>query len=115
MRVDGLQSSSYQVNTTSGQGSREISTPEIKQVQNTPQERNVEDQQLNKALEKANKSFQPFDRQFQRSYHEKTNAVMVKVIDSSTGDLIRELPPEKILDMVAHMLEVAGILVDKRV
>ena len=40
---------------------------------------------------------------------------MVKVINSINDEVIREIPPEKILDMVAHMLEIAGIIVDERV
>jgi len=39
---------------------------------------------------------------------------MVKVIDINTNEVIREIPPEKILDMVATMLEMAGIIVDER-
>jgi flagellar protein FlaG len=39
---------------------------------------------------------------------------MVKVIDIETKDVIKEFPPEKILDMVAKMWEVAGIMVDER-
>jgi flagellar protein FlaG len=39
---------------------------------------------------------------------------MVKVIDENTGEVIREIPPKKILDMVANMLELAGLLVDER-
>jgi flagellar protein FlaG len=39
---------------------------------------------------------------------------MVKVIDNETQEVIQEIPPEKILDMVAKMWEVAGILVDER-
>jgi flagellar protein FlaG len=39
---------------------------------------------------------------------------MVKVIDINTREVIREIPPEKILDMVATMLEMAGIIVDER-
>jgi flagellar protein FlaG len=29
-------------------------------------------------------------------------------------EVIREIPPEKILDMVAKMMELAGILVDEK-
>ncbi|HEX3029893.1 MAG TPA: flagellar protein FlaG, partial [Clostridia bacterium] len=46
--------------------------------------------------------------------HQKTKQIMVKVIDSDTGDVIREIPPEKTLDMVAKMWEMAGIVVDER-
>jgi len=40
--------------------------------------------------------------------------VRVKVLDSETNEVIREIPPEKILDMVAKMWELAGLIVDER-
>ncbi|KAB3532048.1 flagellar protein FlaG [Alkaliphilus serpentinus] len=117
MRVEGIQGGvSYPLNQGMGQGSREHKSAEDNNMvkEQFMQKREHTAEQLNKALEKANKSFQSFDRKFERSVHEKTGAIMVKVIDSSNDQVIRELPPEKILDMVAHMLEVAGIIVDKR-
>jgi len=117
MKIESVQSShdSFSSQTT-GQGRHEIKVAEHQQqTNNQPKERKIDEDQLIKALDKANKSMQPFDRRFERSIHEKTNTLMVKVIDSTTGDVIRELPPEKLLDMVANMLEVAGILIDKKV
>jgi flagellar protein FlaG len=35
-------------------------------------------------------------------------------VDSNTKEVIREIPSEKILDMFASMLELAGLLVDER-
>jgi flagellar protein FlaG len=52
--------------------------------------------------------------QMEFSIHEKTKEIMVKVINSDTKEVIREIPQEKILDMVAKMWEMAGILVDER-
>lgn len=114
MKVDGVQASLQ--SSGIGQGSREIK-PQITQNKEDflPRERQVKDEQVVKAIEKANKSFQPFDRKFERSVHERTNTVMIKVIDASTDEVIREIPPEKLLDMVANMLEVAGILVDTKI
>ncbi|WP_353092985.1 flagellar protein FlaG [Tissierella praeacuta] len=66
-------------------------------------------------IEKANKDFVAYDRRFEFSIHEKTKEIMVKVIDVTTEEVIRELPPEKILDMVAAMWEVAGIIVDRKI
>jgi flagellar protein FlaG len=66
-------------------------------------------------IEKANKDFIIYDRRFEFSIHEKTKQIMVKVIDVTTDEVIRELPPEKILDIVASMWEVAGIIVDKKI
>lgn len=48
------------------------------------------------------------------SYHKKTNRVSIKVIDRDTDEVIREIPPEKSLDMLQKMWELAGILVDEK-
>jgi Uncharacterized flagellar protein FlaG len=66
------------------------------------------------AVEKANKAVSMSGRTFEYSIHEKTKEIMIKVIDSDTKKVIREIPPEKILDMVANMMEMAGLLVDER-
>ncbi len=47
------------------------------------------------------------------SYHEDTKRVSIKVINSDTDEVIREIPPEEALDMLSKMWEVAGILVDE--
>jgi flagellar protein FlaG len=37
---------------------------------------------------------------------------MVKVMDINTNEVIREIPPEKVLDAFAAALELAGVFVD---
>lgn len=66
------------------------------------------------AIEKANKHIRTFDRRLEFSIHEMTKQIMVKVINTENDTIIREIPSEKILDMVAHLWEVAGILVDEK-
>lgn len=75
----------------------------------------VSKEELIKAIESANKEFIIYDRRFEFSIHEKTNQIMVKVIDVNSDEIIREIPPEKILDMVACMWEIAGIIIDEKV
>ena len=43
----------------------------------------------------------------------KRPAIVVRVYREE--ELIREIPPEKVLDMVAQMMEWAGLLVDETV
>lgn len=66
------------------------------------------------AIEKANKKLMGANTEFEFSIHEKTKQIMVKVVNSETKEVIREIPPEKVLDMVAKMCEMAGILVDEK-
>lgn len=65
-------------------------------------------------IEKANKAISGANTKFEFSIHEKTKEIMIKVIDSDTNKVIREIPPERTLDLVAKMWEMAGIIVDER-
>lgn len=47
-------------------------------------------------------------------YHEDTNRISITVTDSDTDEVIREIPSEKTLDMLAKAWEMAGLLVDER-
>lgn len=76
-------------------------------------EHSVTEKSVIDAIEKANKLIIGTRTEMQFSIHEKTKEIMVKVIDSDTKEVIREIPREKILDMVAKIWEMAGILVDE--
>lgn len=47
-------------------------------------------------------------------YHEATRRVSITVYDKDTDEVIREIPPEKSLDMLEKMWELAGMVVDDR-
>ncbi|HWR61113.1 MAG TPA: flagellar protein FlaG, partial [Clostridia bacterium] len=85
-----------------------------KSEQKLKYEAEPDEKQLIDAIEKTNKAIEGTTCSFEYSIHEQTKQIMVKVIDKKTKEVIREFPPEKILDMVAKMWEVAGIMVDER-
>ena len=47
-------------------------------------------------------------------YHEDTKRISITIRDQDTDEIIKEIPPEKSLEMVARMWELAGILVDEK-
>ena len=61
-----------------------------------------------------NQKIRPTNTQCEFKYHEKTNRISLTVRDRVTDEVIREIPPEKTLDMIAKTLELAGILVDEK-
>ncbi len=65
-------------------------------------------------VNRTNKAIKGATCSFEYSIHEETKEIMIKVIDRETKEVIREIPPEKILDLVAKLWEIAGILVDER-
>lgn len=134
MQIDGI-GSTMTVNSSMGNRSTQqtisndntqkveqiqIPRPRPKQPKQEVEQRHVEEKQFSeqdviKIIEKANKDFVTYDRKFEFSIHEATKQIMVKIIDVTTDEVIRELPPEKILDMVAAIWEAVGIIVDRKV
>ena len=43
-----------------------------------------------------------------------TNRVTIKIVDKDTKKVLKEYPPEKTLDMIAKVWEMAGLLVDQK-
>ncbi len=72
------------------------------------------EESLDKAVQMANKKIAHTNKAFSYSIHEKTKQVMVKITDSDTGEVIREIPSEKSLDLFAKLQELAGILIDEK-
>ena len=69
---------------------------------------------LEKAVEETNRIVFPRDDRFEFKIHERTGRMMVKLVDKETEETIREIPSEKILDLIANIWEMVGILVDER-
>ncbi len=47
-------------------------------------------------------------------YHDDTNRISITVKDTDTDEVIREIPAEKALDMLAKAWELAGLMVDEK-
>lgn len=69
-------------------------------------------EKVKKAVEDLNKNMTNSIAQF--GIHEGTNRITIKIVDKQTKEVIKELPPEKTLDMIAKAWELAGIMVDER-
>ena len=72
------------------------------------------ERKLIEAIEKANPNLMGTNTNLEFSIHEKTKQIMVKIVDAKTEEVLKEIPSEKILDMVADMIEQSGIFIDKR-
>lgn len=70
---------------------------------------------LDQMVEGLNSALQAVDRRLQFLVHETTGRIYVKVIDRETDEVIREIPPEQILDLVGRIHEMVGLLIDETV
>ena len=70
-------------------------------------------EQIKRAVEQMNKNMMAHSEAV-FGMHEGTNRVTIKIVDKDTKEVLKEFPPEKTLDMIAKVWEMAGILVDER-
>ncbi|MDE5893526.1 MAG: flagellar protein FlaG [Acetatifactor sp.] len=77
------------------------------------QQQQPSNEQLKRAVEQLNKNMVAHSEAV-FGIHEGTNRVTIKIVDKDTKEVLKELPPEKTLDMIAKVWEMAGILVDER-
>ena len=68
--------------------------------------------QIKKAVEEINKKAHNSEAIF--GVHDATNRVTIKIVDKDTKEVLKEYPPEKTLDMIAKVWEIAGLLVDEK-
>ena len=69
---------------------------------------------LKKMIAEMNRKISNSNEEAVFGVHERTNRIMIKILDKDTKEVIKEFPPEKTLDMIASIWEMAGILVDEK-
>jgi len=74
----------------------------------------IQEKLIIESIETANRKILGPQKEFEFSIHKQTKQIMVKIIDKNTKEIIREIPPEKVLDAVAHMWEMAGLFMDEK-
>ena len=69
--------------------------------------------ELDKSIEKLNKFLEDEQSHAEYYVHEKFKTIMIKIVDDKTNEVIMEVPPKKVVDMVARLCELVGVIFDK--
>lgn len=67
-----------------------------------------------KATENLNKIMQLVNADLKFEIHEKTQRLMVRLVDTKSDKILKEFPPHELLDTLAAIREYIGILLDKK-
>ncbi len=70
----------------------------------------LEEDENRRVINEISKKLEPLNHSLKYAVHDKTNQLMVKVVDEKTEEVIVEIPAEESLDRLATLLEEAGIL-----
>ncbi|MUG68091.1 MULTISPECIES: flagellar protein FlaG [Paenibacillus] len=72
------------------------------------------DKYFNELIEKTNKKLASQGTHLQLSVHDMSRQIVVKVVDTETDEVIREIPPEKFIDLVYNLCRQVGLIVDEK-
>ena len=65
--------------------------------------------------ERLNEALQVFNRDLAISVHEDTGQMVVRVSDPTTGDVLRQIPPQQLLDAEVNIDRIIGLFVNNMV
>ncbi|HDK7159485.1 TPA: flagellar protein FlaG [Clostridium botulinum] len=66
------------------------------------------------SVDKLNKLLEGQDIRLEYEIYGKFRDLTIRLINTKTKEVIKEIPPRKIIDMVAKLCEMAGVLVDEK-
>jgi flagellar protein FlaG len=75
----------------------------------------VSKEQLEEIVKGMNEFLQPSQTSLKFELHNELKEYYVQIIDERTREVIREIPPKKLLDMYATMMQFVGLIVDKKI
>lgn len=87
--------------------------PLVIELQNSDAVVEVQAGELPKIVEQMNKAIQAFSNSIRFEVHE-DHRIVIRVIDMTSGEIVREIPPEKLLDTFNRMEDLVGLLLDQR-
>ncbi|NFF61832.1 flagellar protein FlaG [Clostridium botulinum] len=82
---------------------------------NNEKNKEIKEKDIKESIKKLNKFLQGEKTHLEYERHEVfKNQFIIKIVDNKTKKVIKEIPPKKILDMVAEICKLAGVIVDRK-
>ncbi|MBF8437859.1 flagellar protein FlaG [Halanaerobiaceae bacterium Z-7014] len=131
MRVEGTQSIPEPQRGVSGANDRQSTSRSASGGSSEPTQVSTEDfiredalsqdeidqhmEEIEHELKRLNETMRTFDRGLNFELHEDTGRHIVQVMDIIEDEIIREIPPEEVLDISAKINEMIGLVIDVRI
>lgn len=74
----------------------------------------VPEKQVAKAVNKLNTLLEGKQVHAEYEVYGKFHDITIRIVDDNTKQVIQEVPPKKIIDMIDKLCELAGVLVDEK-
>ncbi|MFD2655539.1 flagellar protein FlaG [Gracilibacillus thailandensis] len=71
--------------------------------------------QLQSMVDGLNSFLEPSNTSIRYELHDKLDRYYVTIVDRDTEEVVKEIPPKKMLDVYASMAELMGFIVDEKI
>jgi len=111
---------SQSLNSEGAKGEQVRNVNKIARNANTTRDQQEEleeftEEQIEEGVETLNESVEALHKGLKFEIHEESDRMHVQVVDVIEDEVLKELPPEEILDMLGRIQEMVGIIIDEKV
>ena len=72
-------------------------------------------EEMEKIVQGMNDFLKPSNTHLKFEFHDELQEYYVSIVDNITQEVVKEIPPKKLLDMYAAMTQFMGVLMDKKI
>jgi flagellar protein FlaG len=77
--------------------------------------KDIDESKVKNAVDKINKLLEDKSTHLVYEAHDSfKHDIIIKIVDNKTNEVVREVPPRKLLDMVAKLCELAGVFINQK-
>lgn len=77
--------------------------------------KDINEGKVKNAVDKINKLLEDKSTHLVYEAHDSfKHDIIIKIVDNKTNEVVREVPPKKLLDMVAKLCELAGVFINQK-
>jgi flagellar protein FlaG len=120
-RVDGINQmqNTERINSVSNRETDRNKKNNNRDLLESVKENKLSSDKLKKELEEKiddmNSIMETLEEKLSFKLHDDTDRIMTQIIDIKTEEVIKEMPPEEMLDLAAKIHEMVGLILDEKV
>lgn len=104
-----------QENMTPNVSTETITKPLIEKTNNTGEEQEISKDKLQQAVDAVNEFLEINHSSSKFVYHEGLERYYVTIVNRDTDEVVKEIPPKKLLDAFYEMKKMVGMIVDEKI
>ena len=85
------------------------------EVKEKKEENKPSKEQVQKSINEMNDTVSALHKELHFEFHEKAERMLVEIRDIRNDEVIKEIPPKEMLDMIGRIKEVVGLLLDEKI